>query len=107
MGTRIGRSIAKASVVSAPKPAKHDKTTLDMPIEKIVRDNVLKVERKETSKIRIAQQTMMSSTLLSASTAARVLPEILGMLRTEMEKYEGHALQQMCVVLQMSRKQQN
>ena len=91
MGTRIGRSIAKASVVSAPKPTKHNKTTLDLPIEKIVLDDILKVETKESSKVRIVQQTTMSSTLLSASTAARILPEILGMLRTEMEKYEGHA----------------
>ena len=79
LGTRIGKSIAKsgpstATSATTPQP---DKTTLDIPIEKIVRKKVLKAEWVESTMLRIAQQAILSSTLSSLSTAANLVPAIL------------------------------
>ena len=53
LGARLGRSIAKSttSTVTVPKP--HE-ITFDIPIEKIVRENVKEAERKDSAMARSA-----------------------------------------------------
>ena len=85
LGARLGRLIAKSttSTVTVPKP---DKITLDIPIEKIVRENVKEAERKDSTMVRSVHHAILSSTLSSVSTGAKFVPEILGLVKKDVEE---------------------
>ena len=101
LGARLARSIAKSttSTVTVPKP---DKITLGIPIEKIVRENVKEAERKDSTMVRSAHRAILSSTLSSVSTGAKFVPEILGLMKKDVEELEKNTLCQMKIVLEMS-----
>ena len=101
LGARLGRSIAKSttSTVTVPKP--HE-ITFDIPIEKIVRENVKEAEQKESAMARSAHHAILSSTLSSVSTGAKFVPEILGLVTKDVEELEKNTLRQMKIVLEMS-----
>ena len=101
LGARLGRSIAKSttSTVTVPKP---DKITLDIPIEKIVRENVKEGERKDSTMVTSVHHAILSSTLSSVSTGAKFVPEILGLVKKDVEELEKNTLRQMKIVLEMS-----
>ena len=101
LGARLGRSIAKSttSTVTVPKP--HE-ITFDIPIEKIVRENVKEAEQKDSAMARSAHQAILSSTLSSVSTGAKFVPEILGLVTKDVEELEKNTLRQMKIVLEMS-----
>lgn len=66
LGARLGRSIAKSTTSTVTVP-KTDEITLDIPIEKIVRENVEEAERKDSAMARSAHHAILSSTLSSVS----------------------------------------
>lgn len=101
LGARLGRSIAKSttSTVTVPKP--HE-ITFDIPIEKIVRENIKEAERKDSAMARSAHHAILSSTLSSISTGAKFVPEILGLVTKDVEELEKNTLRQMKIVLEMS-----
>jgi len=49
---------------------------LDIPIEKIVRENVKEVEQKDSAMARSARHAILLSTLSSVSTGAKFVPEV-------------------------------
>ena len=101
LGARLRRLIAKSttSTVTVPKP--HE-ITFDIPIEKIVRENVKEAERKDSAMARSAHHAILSSTLSSVSTGAKFVPEILGLVTKDVEELEKNTLRQMKIVLEMS-----
>ena len=84
LGARLGRSIAKSTTSTAMVP-KPDKITLDIPIEKIVRENVKEAERKDSVMAMSAHRAFLSSTLSSVSTGAKFVPNILGLVKKNAE----------------------
>ena len=101
LGARLGRSIAKSttSTVTVPKP--HE-ITFNISIEKIVRKNVKEAERKDSAMARSAHHAILSSTLLSVSTGAKFVPEILGLVTKDVEELGKNTVRQMKIVLEMS-----
>lgn len=76
--------------------------TLDISIEKIVRENVKEAERKDSATARSAHHAILSSTLSSVSTGAKFVPEILGLVKKDVEELEKNTLRPMKIVLEMS-----
>ena len=75
LGARLGRSIAKSTTSTVTVPKAHE-ITFDIPIEKIVRENVKEAERKDSAMARSAHHAILSS----VSTGAKFVPEILGLV---------------------------
>ena len=102
LGARLGRSIAKSTTSTAMVP-KPDKITLDIPIEKIVRENVKEAERKDSVMAMSARHAFLSSTLSSVSTGAKFFPNILGLVKKDAEELEKNTVRQMKIVLEITK----
>lgn len=100
LGARLGRS-TKSTTSTVTVPKSHE-ITFDIPIEKIVRENVKEAERKDSAMARSAHHAILSSTLSSVSTGAKFVPEILGLVTKDVEELEKNILRQMKIVLEMS-----
>lgn len=103
-GVRLGRSIAKACTSGAsvqPRPAV-TKASVNIPVEKIVRENVHKFEREEMAMARTAQKAVYSYTVLSANFGANIATQILASIRNDVENLEEKALRPYKIVLEMA-----
>ena len=103
-GARLGRSIAKACTSGAsvqPGPAV-TKASVNIPVEKIVRENVYKCEREEMAMARAAQKAVYSYTVLSANFGANIATQILASIRNDVENLEEKALRPYKIVLEMA-----
>lgn len=93
-GARLDRSIAKACHSGAsvqPGPAV-TKTSVNIPVEKTVRENVHKFEWEEMAMARIAQKAVYSYMVLSANFKANIATQTLALIRNDVENVEGKAL---------------
>lgn len=103
-GARLGKSIAKArsSNVSKQRAPGITKTTHDIPIEKIVRENIRRCEREEMAMVKVAQNAVFSCMVSSATSGESIATQILTSITSQVENLEEKALCPYKIVLEMA-----
>ena len=89
-GARLGKSLAKVcSSTVSKQPAPHiTKTTHDIPMEKIVRENIRRCEREEMAMVKAAQNRVFSCVASSATSGESIATQILALIRSDVENVE-------------------
>ena len=89
-GARLGKSLAKvcSSTVSKQPAPRITKTTHDIPMEKIVRENIRRCEREEMAMVKAAQNRVFSCVASSATSGESIATQILALIRSDVENVE-------------------
>lgn len=103
-GARLGKSIAKAcsSTISKQPAPRITKTTHDIPIEKIVRENIRRCEREEMAMVKAAQNAVFSCVASSATSGESIATQIVASIRIYVENVEERALHPYKIVLEIA-----
>jgi hypothetical protein len=84
LGTRLGKTIVK----SCQSISQNDEKTESIPVERIVRDNIIQFASREVTLARKAKETLLVSAIVSTSSISRFSIEIVDMIRAGACEFE-------------------
>lgn len=106
LGARLGKSIVHSTTTSAKKSTSYTVDSgvnkPDIPIERIVRDNILKIKDRELSLSRQTNKALMSSAAASIYTISNVKTELVDMIKKDSYIFQDITLRHCHSILQLT-----